>query len=116
MIRSTATTLACALLAAAALLFQSGAAEAQRPVGCTGPNNTLQQPASPGTSDLLVNKLCKVTAGTYKWRNVNIVAGGTLDFEDATIDFWAANILVENGGTLSAGTSDAPIANNTVTI
>jgi hypothetical protein len=117
MIRTTAKTFALAVLAAGALTLQSGAAQAQtRPVGCTGPNNTLQQPATPGATDLLINKLCKVGAGTYKWRNVNIVEGGVLDFQDAAIDFWAANILVENGGTLSAGTPDTPIANNTVTI
>jgi hypothetical protein len=66
MIRTTAKTIALASLAVAALTLQSGVAQAQsRPVGCTGPNNTLQQPASPGTTDLLVNTLCKVGAGTY---------------------------------------------------
>src|SRR5271169_5465415 len=32
--------------------------------------------------------------------------GGTLTFQDATIDFWANSILVENGGTLRAGAAD----------
>ena len=32
--------------------------------------------------------------------------GGTLIFQDATTDFWANSILVENGGTLRAGAAD----------
>ena len=60
-------------------------------------------------SDLIVNVDCKVAAGTYKFGNVNIIAGGVLRFADATIDFWAANILVENGGSLIAGSPTAPI-------
>jgi hypothetical protein len=62
--------------------------------------------------DLEVTALCKVPAGTYYYANVNIYrksgvsAGGTLSFTDATIDLWANNILVENGGTLRAGVAD----------
>ncbi len=68
--------------------------------------------------DLEVTGPCKVPAGNYYYRNVNIYStkmgskaspvppGGTLTFQDATIDFWANSILVENGGTLRAGAAD----------
>src|SRR5260221_4674103 len=68
--------------------------------------------------DLEVTGPCKVPAGNYFYRNVNISStkmgskadpvppGGTLTFQDATIDFWANSILVENGGTLRAGAAD----------
>ncbi|HEY3838038.1 MAG TPA: chitobiase/beta-hexosaminidase C-terminal domain-containing protein, partial [Bryobacteraceae bacterium] len=46
--------------------------------------------------------------GTYVYRNVNIWGGGVLNFADAKIDFHAHSILVENGGTLEAGSS-APV-------
>jgi hypothetical protein len=76
--------------------------------------------------DLEVTAPCRVPAGTYYYGNVNIfrkkgvTVGGTLTFDDATIDFWANNILVENLGTLRAGTAKEPIGtaslNNVVTI
>ena len=50
--------------------------------------------------------------GVYVYRNVNIVNGGTLVFDDAAIDFHAHSILVERGGTLSAG-AESPITNKT---
>ena len=62
--------------------------------------------------DLEVTGLCTVPAGTYYYRNVNIfkknsaMTGGILSFQDATIDFWANSILVENAGTLRAGVAD----------
>jgi hypothetical protein len=62
--------------------------------------------------DLEVTGLCTVPAGSYYYRNVNIfkknnaMTGGILSFQDATIDFWANSILVENAGTLRAGVAD----------
>ncbi|MEO8924428.1 MAG: chitobiase/beta-hexosaminidase C-terminal domain-containing protein, partial [Caldimonas sp.] len=47
----------------------------------------------------------KAPKGTYIYRNVNIWGKGTLTFDDAKIDFHAHSVLVENGGTLSAGAS-----------
>ena len=47
--------------------------------------------------------------GTYQFGNVNVITGGSLIFADATIDFWARSILVENGGSLIAGSPTAPI-------
>lgn len=62
-----------------------------------------------GTDDLLVTGPCKVGAGTFLWKNVNIVTGGTLEFADEPIVFNAAAIVIENGGALVAGTPTAPI-------
>ena len=50
--------------------------------------------------------------GVYVFHNVNIVAGGSLTFDDTRIDFHAESIIVENGGTLSAGTVMHPIGMN----
>ena len=75
-------------------------------------------PLGTAFTDLEVTTTCKVPAGTYYYRHVNIYStkqarsanpvpqGGTLIFEDATTDFWANSILVENGGTLIAGAAD----------
>ncbi len=105
------------LLMIAALAFPTSSAQAQRPDTCLGGTLT---PPNPSGSDLVVKVDCTVGAGTYKFGNVNILAGGILRFADATIDFWAANILVENGGSLIAGSPNAPIGTqdgkNVVTI
>ncbi|MBF6568960.1 MAG: G8 domain-containing protein [Candidatus Binataceae bacterium] len=83
-------------------------------------NNTL--PAGDG-GDVEVTGPCNVPAGTYTYRNVNIYAPdpttcasnpsscGSLIFADdpAGIDFYAENIIVENGGSLIAGSASAPI-------
>ena len=117
MMNSTFTTLTLALLAAAGL--QAGTAQAQRAVDSCGADGKLR-PASqagvnlvikgdPGPNGTIVPKTCTVPAGTYKFGNVNILEGGTLDFADAVIDFWSSGILVEKGGTLSGGTVDKPI-------
>lgn len=62
-----------------------------------------------GTRDLLVTGQCNVGEGTFLWRNVNIVEGGTLTFADKPIEFNVAAIVVENGGALVAGSPSAPI-------
>ncbi len=62
--------------------------------------------------DLDVTGPCTVGAGTYHYRNVHIYNGGSLTFDDAVIHFWAYNILVENNGSLIAGTEAAPIGTN----
>jgi hypothetical protein len=54
--------------------------------------------------DIVINRPCTVGMGTYNYGNVNIIAQGSLVFEEnvdnETIDFWAKSILVENGGSL----------------
>ena len=106
------TIASAALVAMALLAGMSGFAEAQRPGGC-GADKKLALTES--GADLVIKGECTVeTAGTYKFRNVNIIAGGVLRFADATIDFWAANILVESGGSLIAGSPSEPIGTNGV--
>src|SRR6476620_11588219 len=65
------------------------------------PNGLL----SAGTGqDVVINHKCSVTGGTYNYGNVNIIAKGSLVFEENTrnerLDFWTKSILVENGGSL----------------
>ncbi len=70
----------------------------------------------PGTGqDIVISVSCTVDGsapnGLYQYGNVNIIANGALMFDDVKVDFWAKNILVENGGSLLAGTS-RPIGTN----
>src|SRR5260370_12563147 len=53
--------------------------------------------------DLLINAPCTVNTGTYNYHNVNIIKGGSLQFSDKVIDFWAHGILVQNEGSLIPG-------------
>ena len=77
-------------------------------VVCCGPTATPTKPdvLGPGNSgdDLLVyGGACMVNPGTYNYHNINIYNGGTLRFADGTTNLSGANILVENGGTMLAG-------------
>ena len=74
---------------------------------CPDPNG---DPLGPGnaSADLVVkNGTCMVNAGTYMYHNINIVKGGTLQFSDANITLNAANIIIENQGTMRAGSVDS---------
>ena len=62
-----------------------------------------------GTKDLEITKAYCVEGGTYKYKNVNIHSNGVLHFKDGKTDFWANSILVENEGSLTAGSPDNPI-------
>ena len=65
-------------------------------------------PSGAGES-LEVTGACTAGAGTYRFGNVNIHSGGSLTFNDAVTDFWAAAILVEKDSSLVAGSSGHPI-------
>ena len=75
----------------------------------SGTLTPMMMPPVGNPLDLEVTGPCVVPAGNYYYGNVNIfkkkgaTAGGILSFNDATIDFWANSILVENAGTLRAG-------------
>ncbi len=61
-------------------------------------------------TDLVVaTGTCTVGAGQYYFHNVNIFGGGHLLFADTVTDFWAESILVQNSGSLTAGTPSTPI-------
>jgi hypothetical protein len=70
------------------------------------------------TTDLDVTGPCEVRAGNYTFHNVNVYkkAGsetpGILTFVDADINLYAESILVENQGSLIAGTEQSPIGTN----
>jgi len=109
----------CLLLGLTAAMLGSGAARAE-PGSCEGEIHLQHQkfggPKGDTNSqpDLTIAKPCWIdSAGTYVYGNVNIVDNGSLEFrEPATkgsqVNFWAKNIIVENGGTLKAGTAKAP--------
>ncbi len=91
---------------------------AAQTVTCT--TGALDPTTADGSSDLVVvtGPGCTVPAGTWKYKNVNIYGGGSLTFTDSKIDFYASSILVEDGGSLLAGTRAKPIgtAGGVVTI
>ena len=123
MTRTNAATAASGLLLALVLAMPSGSARAQNARSCLGdvvPQHGLLRaedvadtravlPPQQDGADLTVTTPCIVKAGTYKFHDVHILDQGRLIFTDARIDFWAANILVEDGGSLVAGSPQAPI-------
>lgn len=84
----------------------------QQGIRLGGGNAPGQQP------DLVIDKTCIVDkVGPYNYGQVNIVSGGTLEFNEpatpkSTIDFWASSILIQNGGSLVAGKPDAPFGSS----
>ena len=101
------------------LMIFSGRAQAAA-VPCNGGT----APQGDATTDLQVTGPCEVPAGNYVFHNVNIYStnpgvtpGGVLTFDDAVTNFYAENIVIENGGSLIAGAA-APIgtAGGAVTI
>src|SRR5690242_7412724 len=74
-------------------------------------------PAGDASTDLQVTGPCRVKAGIYTFHNVNIYrlpgtqTTGSLKFDDDPkgIDFYAESILIENHGTLVAGSRATPI-------
>lgn len=75
------------------------------PTGSPGPSAT---PAPP--SDLTVAQCYTVASGSYTYHYVNVVNGGRLIFLDdgGTIDFRVGSLLVEQGGTVQAGSLTCP--------
>src|SRR5262245_1406705 len=106
------------LASAAVLLIGTfmfaGPALAQNPDTCAGGQLGPGNPANP--QDLLISGECHVGSGVYSYRNVNIIAKGSLVFEENVrnekIDFWASSILVENGGSLLTGLTERPFGIN----
>lgn len=111
---SIRTRSALAALATAAALLLCGtpiAAQTAPPMeGETCAEGVL--PAGSADTNLILTSRCVVEGGTYQFADVHILSGGVLTFKDADIDFWAANILIENGGSLVAGSPEAPFGTN----
>lgn len=102
----TATTLKLGLALTMVMLLPAGSRPAFADDADTCAGGVLQ--AGSG-GDLVITAPCAVKAGNYQFRDVHVLAGGTLSFEDARIEFWAANILVEKDGSLIAGSPSEPI-------
>ncbi len=100
--QAKALNLACAAALLLLTFLFAGPALAQLPDPC--PTGQL---GMGGGADIVINKRCNVGSGNYNYGNVNIIAGGSLVFQElipnVKIDFWAKAILVENGGGLFAG-------------
>jgi G8 domain len=105
------TSIAISLLGAVIIACSGAALAAPFPDPC--PTGFLDKGAG---LDIVIYKECHVGAGTYNYRNVNIIQNGTqkgkLVFDelipDVKIDFWASSILVENEGSLIAGLPAQP--------
>src|SRR5262245_15828805 len=95
---ATTSTLILVVLARA-----SGAA-----AQCSPPAGSKALPGGEG-GDFVVDAPFTVCAGTYNYGNVNVISGGSLTFDDAKIDFWAKSILIENQGSIIAGSPTQPI-------
>ena len=130
--------LAICVLAAVVILTAAGVtpadAQAPTPVPCTGgqdlPPQVVLKAGSPGTPsqpDLVVSGPCFVRPGlTYYYNNVNILAGGKLQFTEThkngttpggeATNLYVAAIIIEgdgtaaaaNGGVITAGTATTP--------
>jgi hypothetical protein len=90
-----------------------------QPDMCAG--GILDQGAALGTEgpDLVItNMTCTVdgTKSPYNFHNVYIFGNGTLTFDNVTMSFYAANILVQNQGLLSAMGIGANNGGQTLTI
>jgi hypothetical protein len=91
-----------ALMLLVGALMTAGVARAQD----VCPNGIL--PLS-GPTPLVIDKECHVGNGNYGYDVINIIAGGSLIFDDdGQINFWARSIIIENGGKLIAGSPTAP--------
>ncbi len=96
---STLTRLTGILILAAAFAVAPQGAEA---ADCNKKNPVLPAGGAPN-EDLVVSAKCTVPEGSYTYKNVNIIDGGTLTFNDGKTDFYAKSILVEYGGSMVAG-------------
>jgi hypothetical protein len=94
---SAALALATGALLFATALSTSAAGQITCTTGALAKGN--------GTDNLEINTgTCTVHAGLYQFHNVNIYGGGELTFaDDGDIDFWAESIVIENNGSLVAG-------------
>ena len=113
------TTLLIALLMVT--MSQASSAATTQIITCTTGQLPHGDKTNPPDLVIATGTCVADTAGgsNYYFHRVNILYGGTLQFVDATTDFWAESILVQNGGKLYAGTSGqaiTPIIHGTLTI
>jgi hypothetical protein len=63
-------------------------------------------------ADLELSDTCEVSPGRHELHNVSILQGGSLVFRDAKTELTVHSIVIDNGGSLIAGATDAPIGKN----
>src|SRR5579863_1869512 len=105
-----------ACLFSTAFLLTIGTPALAEPTPCSG----MLPQGDHRTEDIIVKGTCTVTGagGTltmpalYVYHNINVVNGGLLTFSDKPIDFHVESVLVENMGSLNAGSTVAPIGTN----
>jgi hypothetical protein len=104
--RAASVNLGRALLMIAILILGAQATQAAPDVVCSG-GALPDAPLIPDLPDLRVEGDCSVQLGkTYYFKNVNILSGGSLVFNNAAnshTDFWASSIIIENRGSLAVG-------------
>src|SRR5690242_12193195 len=91
-----------------------GRAQQGTPVTCS--SGFLPTGAANNPPDLLVTGECHVKPDeTYYFENINVLGKGRLVFDEldkkiksTATHFWAQSIVVENGGTITAGSSRQP--------
>src|SRR5262249_42344740 len=63
--------------------------------------------------DLTLSGPCTLDTGTHKFRNVSIQQGGSLVFQDTKkTELTVHSIVIDKGGSLIAGSTDAPIGSS----
>ncbi len=87
------------------------------PAGCAPlPTATPSTPAPPSATPatppnlVITNQCYTVSSGSYTYNYVNVAEGGQLIFLDdgGTIDFRVSSMLVEQGGSVQAGSLECP--------
>lgn len=117
MLRATAGALSAGrwLPMVGLLLLGAQAVQAQdrEVITCGGAEELKARTLKDTLVDLKVDGTCYVRSGgrrEYYYGQVNVVAGGQLEFteaagdanRDSTTDFWASSIIIENGGQMEA--------------
>ncbi|MGH7779240.1 MAG: G8 domain-containing protein [Candidatus Binataceae bacterium] len=105
--------LSCLLM----VLVFTGGAMAQTLQTCDTATPLQQNDSTSGmTTDLEVTGPCEVKGAispnaplAYYFHSINITNNGSLNFDDALINFYAENIVVESNGKLIAGSTTTPI-------
>jgi hypothetical protein len=123
--RAGAVKLGSGLLVITMLVLGTQAAQAQAARECAGNLQEEPLPTNPNDlpPDLIVSGGCSVPIGTgkkYFFKQVNILSGGNLVFNEATAPapnsqthFWASSIIIENGGSLIAFSKNSQYSEGT---
>ena len=112
----------CLLLGLTAAMLASGVARAEPVISCDGKISLQtsevrrtkgghEQPAEPEDRQALFDRYCRGPMSTAT--STSSAQRALLEFREPTtkgslVNFWAKNIIVENGGTPDAGTATAP--------